>query len=290
MSTPNLGLEEMIAAQAQPHVTVNADLRKLDALVQLAVHDKDLTAPPGSPVDGARYIVASPATGAWAGHEDDIAYYASGWQFAHPNDGWRAYVEDEHQAYEFGTAGSPQGWTAAGGGGGGSSVSVTQVGSPALTVAATALVFTGAIISEVSPGVAGIEIPTPVQPTVPTTRRFELQLAASDLTTDLTTGTTKGYVRAPRAFVLEDVRASLATAGSGLTAVDINLNGSTILPTKLSIDAAEKTSLTAATPYAFSGSPSQVAIADDDEITIDIDTAGTGARGLIVTLLGTAAL
>jgi len=53
-TTPNLALPELIAAQAQKHVTVNEALRALDALVQLAVLDRDLTAPPGSPAEGQR--------------------------------------------------------------------------------------------------------------------------------------------------------------------------------------------------------------------------------------------
>jgi hypothetical protein len=52
------------------------------------------------------------------------------------------------------------------------------------------------------------------------------------------------------------------------------------LSTKLTIDANEKTSTTAATAAVISDST----IADDAEITFDIDTAGTGAKGLIVSM------
>jgi hypothetical protein len=111
-----------------------------------------------------------------------------------------------------------------------------------------------------------------------------IQLACSDLTTDLTAGTNKGYFRAPKGFTLTAVRASLLTvSSSGTPTVDINVNGSTILSTKLTIDANEKTSTTAATPAVISSAT----IADDAEITIDLDVAGTGARGLVVTLIGT---
>jgi hypothetical protein len=44
----------LFAAQAQKHVTVNEALRLLDGLVQLAVLDRHLTAPPASPADGDR--------------------------------------------------------------------------------------------------------------------------------------------------------------------------------------------------------------------------------------------
>ena len=112
-----------------------------------------------------------------------------------------------------------------------------------------------------------------------------IQLACSDLTTALTTGTSKAYFRAPYAFTLTGVRASLLeaqTSGSIFT-VDINESGTTVLSTKLTIDNNEKTSTTAATAAVISDS----AIADDAEITIDIDQVGTGAKGLIVTLIGT---
>jgi hypothetical protein len=62
--------------------------------------------------------------------------------------------------------------------------------------------------------------------------------------------------------------------------VDINKNGTTVLSTKLTIDASEVTSTTAATAAVISVS----AFADDDEVEFDIDVAGTGAKGLKVTL------
>lgn len=112
----------------------------------------------------------------------------------------------------------------------------------------------------------------------------ELQFACSDLTTALATGTAKAVLRAPRAMTVTGVRASLATAqGSGsIFTVDINEAGSSILSTKLTIDNGEKTSTTAATPAVIS----DAAIADDAEITVDIDQVGDGtAKGLVVTIL-----
>lgn len=113
-------------------------------------------------------------------------------------------------------------------------------------------------------------------------------LAMSDETTAITTGTAKVTIRAPFAFTLTAVRASLTTASSsGIPTVDINETGSgTILSTKLTIDANELTSTTAATAAVISDS----AIADDAELTFDIDVAGTGAKGLKVWLIGTRVL
>lgn len=104
-----------------------------------------------------------------------------------------------------------------------------------------------------------------------------------DETTALTTGTAKVTFRMPFAMTLTSVRASLTTASSsGTPTFDINDGGTTILSTKLTIDANEKTSTTAATAAVIS----DTALADDAEITIDIDTAGTGAAGAKITFIG----
>jgi hypothetical protein len=109
-------------------------------------------------------------------------------------------------------------------------------------------------------------------------------VALSDETTAITTGAAKATIRSPFAFTLTAVRANVNTASSsGLPTVDINEEGTTLLSTKLTIDANEKSSVTAATPAVISDS----AIADDAEITFDIDVAGTGAKGLKVWLIGT---
>jgi hypothetical protein len=112
-----------------------------------------------------------------------------------------------------------------------------------------------------------------------------VQVAASDETTALTTGTAKITFRMPFAMTVTAVRASLSTTQSSgsIFTVDINDSGTTILSTKLTIDNGEKTSTTAATPAVIS----DTALADDAEITIDIDQVGDGtAKGLKVTLIG----
>lgn len=110
-------------------------------------------------------------------------------------------------------------------------------------------------------------------------------VACSDETTDLTTGAGKVTFRMPYAFTVTAVRASLTTAATGSAVqVDINEAGTSILSTKLTIDATEKTSATAATPPVIS----DASLADDAEITIDIDAVGstTPGKGLKVTLIG----
>lgn len=94
--TQNLKLPYIIAAQAQKHVTHNEALRMLDAIVQLAVLNRDLTTPPASPAEGDRHIVAAGATGAWTGKDDKIAAWQDGaWAFYSPIEGWLAWIGDE---------------------------------------------------------------------------------------------------------------------------------------------------------------------------------------------------
>jgi hypothetical protein len=116
-------------------------------------------------------------------------------------------------------------------------------------------------------------------------KKESMVVAVSDEITDLTTGTAKLTFRMSYAFTLDDVRASVNTAPTGANlVVDINEGGTSILSTKLSIDAGEKTSTTATTEAVISDS----SLADDSEITIDIDQVGStvAGKGLKVALIG----
>ena len=94
--TPNLLLPYILAAQAQKHVTHNEALRALDALVQCTVLSRNLTAPPASPAEGDRYIVAASPTGAWTGNARKIAAWQDGaWAFYTPKEGWITWISDE---------------------------------------------------------------------------------------------------------------------------------------------------------------------------------------------------
>ena len=110
-------------------------------------------------------------------------------------------------------------------------------------------------------------------------------MAISDETTALITGTAKLTFRAPFSLNVSIVKASLSVvSSSGNPTFNIKKNGATIFSTNISIDAGEKTSVTAAVPYVLLANPT--AIAEDDEITIDIVTAGTGAAGAKIYLIG----
>lgn len=92
-STPRLTLPYIQPAQAQKHVTHNEAIRALDLLVQMSFLDDALTSPPAAPAIGDCYIIAAGATGAWAGHDGEVAAYLDGqWQFTPPRTGWRGVV------------------------------------------------------------------------------------------------------------------------------------------------------------------------------------------------------
>jgi hypothetical protein len=123
-----------------------------------------------------------------------------------------------------------------------------------------------------------IQIPNPIP--------VYIQLACSDETTALTTGTAKITFRTPCAMTVTSVRASLTTAqaSGSIFTVDINEAGTSILSTKLTIDNTELTSTTAVTAPVISDS----SLADDAQMTIDIDQIGDGtAKGLKITIIGT---
>ncbi|MGQ3180208.1 MAG: hypothetical protein ACT6SC_21680, partial [Blastomonas fulva] len=112
-----------------------------------------------------------------------------------------------------------------------------------------------------------------------------IPIACSDELTALAAGTSKVTFRMPFAFKLTAVRASLTTAqtSGSIFTVDVNEAGVSVLSTKLTLDNTEKSSVTAATPPVISDAD----LADDAEITIDIDQIGDGtAKGLKVYLIG----
>ena len=77
-------------------------LRGLDALVQLAVLDRDLSTPPGSPAEGDRYLVTAGGSRAWAGEDGNVAAWQDGaWAFLVPRIGWLVWVADEMRLLSF---------------------------------------------------------------------------------------------------------------------------------------------------------------------------------------------
>lgn len=103
MSTlPTCGATELTSGQAVPETTMNDTTRRLDAgWSRSIIEDRDLTAPPGACGDGANYLVKATATGAWTGHDGQLATAlgtnaSNGWDFITvAKEGIRLYVKDE---------------------------------------------------------------------------------------------------------------------------------------------------------------------------------------------------
>jgi len=149
---------------------------------------------------------------------------------------------------------------------------VTAISGTTVTLDVFAVAGTGTFTDwTLSVGAAGARPKTAVGAAITGTR------------SDVVTGTANETVRMPHAMTVEGVTAGLTVAATaGLTTIDIKKNGVSILSTLLTIDAGEKTSATAATPAVISDAN----LSADDEITFDVTTAGTGAKGLKVWLAG----
>lgn len=103
MTTPILGAPYLVEGQAIPETTVNEQVRYLEQGARwFSVLDRDLDTPPGSPSDGDSYLVATGGTGAWSGHDGEIAWRLStAWEFIEPSEGMAAFVCDEDIAITF---------------------------------------------------------------------------------------------------------------------------------------------------------------------------------------------
>lgn len=105
--------------------------------------------------------------------------------------------------------------------------------------------------------------------------KTELAYALADETANLTVSTRLKF-RMPFAMTLSEVRISLNDAPTlSSVVVDVKENGVSIFSTLLSIDANEKTSVTAATPAVIS----DINLADDAEITVSTTQIGSGNTG-----------
>lgn len=106
-----------------------------------------------------------------------------------------------------------------------------------------------------------------------------IQIALSDMTTDLTTGTAIGAWFAPENGNLADVWIGVHDpSSSGDVRIDMNDSVGTVFTTRPLIQATEATSLTG-TAAVLDGT---VSFLKGDKFTFDIDDAGTDAKGLQV--------
>jgi hypothetical protein len=127
------------------------------------VLDRDEDTPPGSPSDGDAYVVAATATGAWAGHEDHIAYWFDEigvWKFIIPDEGLHVYLADEDVQIKY--LGGSSGWDVVAGSGtvtevngvgtvAGITLTGTVTGAGDLTLGGTLLVDLTSMVTGVLP-------------------------------------------------------------------------------------------------------------------------------------------
>lgn len=102
MTLPRVEQAEYAAQQASPWLPINQVFRVLDAFAfRTSVTDRNLSTPPVSCPDGARYLVATSATAEWTGQENHIAIAvgtnaSNGWYFVDARvEGTEIYVADE---------------------------------------------------------------------------------------------------------------------------------------------------------------------------------------------------
>lgn len=103
--------------------------------------------------------------------------------------------------------------------------------------------------------------------------------SAGDEFNPLTVGADKVTFRAPYALDLTTgyIRASVSTAPEGADLIiDVKMNGVTVFSTPLTIDAGERTSVTAIVPAVLSTTD----IPDDAEFTVDITQVGSVTAGI----------
>jgi hypothetical protein len=84
-----------LKASVQPSATAT-DTNS--ANINFNLIDRDLSAPPGSPAGGTMYYVKPTGTGAWAGHDNEIAIYDAAtatWSFVPLSEGRAFWVADE---------------------------------------------------------------------------------------------------------------------------------------------------------------------------------------------------
>ncbi len=83
-------------AQAQKHITANEAFARIDAVTQLRILSKSISAPPTGALDGDMYLVANSGVNEWQNHDDELAIFSNGgWVFLTPKMGWRAWIVDQ---------------------------------------------------------------------------------------------------------------------------------------------------------------------------------------------------
>lgn len=90
-TTARFALPLLYIGQSQKESFVNEALVRTDALLHCSVLGTTAT-PPASPATGDSWLVATGASGDWAGHDGDVVLRLSGaWTFITPRNGMRVF-------------------------------------------------------------------------------------------------------------------------------------------------------------------------------------------------------
>lgn len=105
-SSSGTPFNELVESQAGNATTANTAFYRLMCMANGRCLDRDLNTPPGSPTNGALYIVGPSPTGAWSGKAGKLALFitGTGWVFGDPDDGMTVYVVDEKAPFMYSLA------------------------------------------------------------------------------------------------------------------------------------------------------------------------------------------
>lgn len=100
-TSPRFALPLLYSGQAQKETFVNEAFARADALLHCSIQGETAT-PPAAPTDGENWLVATGATGEWAGQDQRLACFQAGnWIFIQPQDGLRVFDLSSQQEQLF---------------------------------------------------------------------------------------------------------------------------------------------------------------------------------------------
>ncbi|ABC32306.1 conserved hypothetical protein [Hahella chejuensis KCTC 2396] len=94
---PNLGLNYgWSTGESGWAAGMDANLKRLGALVGLSVKGRHTSAPPATAQEGDRYLIPVNATGEWENKAGQVAVrIQNAWDYYTPQTGWLCFVEEE---------------------------------------------------------------------------------------------------------------------------------------------------------------------------------------------------
>ncbi|WP_299195006.1 DUF2793 domain-containing protein [uncultured Erythrobacter sp.] len=100
-TTSRFSLPLLFAGQAQKEFFVNQAFSLIDSLMTGTVKES-LDTPPIAPIEGESFRIVAPASGDWAGHDDELAIFVGGaWHFVAPQSGMRVFDQQADAFVHF---------------------------------------------------------------------------------------------------------------------------------------------------------------------------------------------